>query len=120
MQVTTKRAAALAATALGTATLLTAAWGMTTGSTEPARVQRHVDFWNYDANTGEKIVNYSPGVAPEDLARLYAPAAAVSHLSAREAPPDFWNYDPATGKKIANYSPGVAAHDLARLWSGSG
>jgi hypothetical protein len=30
-----------------------------------------VDFWNYDPKTGEKLQNTSPGVAPDELARLY-------------------------------------------------
>lgn len=72
MLATTKRAGVLAAAALATATVLAAAWDVGTGTTEPAGVPRHVDFWNYDANTGEKIANSSPGVAPEDLARLWS------------------------------------------------
>jgi hypothetical protein len=32
---------------------------------------QQVDFWNYDRQTGAKIANTSPGVAPRDLAALY-------------------------------------------------
>ncbi len=31
-----------------------------------------VDFWNYDAKTGEKVQNTSPGVAPDELAQLFS------------------------------------------------
>jgi hypothetical protein len=31
-----------------------------------------LDFWNYDPRTGKKISNYSPGVAPDDLAALWS------------------------------------------------
>ena len=30
------------------------------------------DFWNYDPTTGAKISDYSPGVAPNDLAALWS------------------------------------------------
>ena len=30
------------------------------------------DFWNYDPKTGTKISDYSPGVAPNDLAALWS------------------------------------------------
>jgi hypothetical protein len=30
------------------------------------------DFWNYDPKSGAKISDYSPGVAPEDLAALWS------------------------------------------------
>jgi hypothetical protein len=30
------------------------------------------DFWNYDPQTGAKISDYSPGVAPNDLAALWS------------------------------------------------
>jgi hypothetical protein len=36
-----------------------------------ARTQ-HVDFWNYDRQTGAKIADTSPGLAPQDLAGLYS------------------------------------------------
>ena len=36
----------------------------------------HPDFWNYDAATGEKIADTSPGVAPADLAGLYSVSGA--------------------------------------------
>jgi hypothetical protein len=36
------------------------------------------DFWNYDARTGEKTSNTSPGLRPGDLARLYSPTGDVS------------------------------------------
>ena len=30
------------------------------------------DFWNYDPTTGARISDYSPGVAPNDLAALWS------------------------------------------------
>jgi hypothetical protein len=36
------------------------------------RAQRP-DFWNYDRRTGARIADASPGVLPQDLARLHAP-----------------------------------------------
>lgn len=30
------------------------------------------DFWNYDPKTGAKIADYSPGLAPNDLAALWS------------------------------------------------
>jgi hypothetical protein len=36
------------------------------------------DFWNYDARTGEKTSNTSPGLGPGDLARLYSATGDVS------------------------------------------
>ena len=40
--------------------------------------QGQVDFWNYDAQTGEKTTNSSPDVAPQDLATLYSPVRSES------------------------------------------
>ena len=34
--------------------------------------RQQVDFWNYDAQTGRKMADTSPGVAPGDLAGLYS------------------------------------------------
>jgi hypothetical protein len=31
----------------------------------------HADFWNYDARTGEKIADTSPGVSSADLSGMY-------------------------------------------------
>jgi hypothetical protein len=42
---------------------------LTGNPTGPAGQQ---DFWNYDPATGAKIADYSPGVAPEDLATLWS------------------------------------------------
>ncbi len=68
--------------------------------------QAHVDFWNYDQQTGKKISNTSPGIAPEELASLYgvssdltvptvypdaferAAAQGNVHGAATTAPPD--------------------------------
>jgi hypothetical protein len=41
-----------------------------TGS--PTGPTGQLDFWNYDPQTGAKISDYSPGVAPEDLAALWS------------------------------------------------
>lgn len=121
MQATRRHAAALTATALVTATVLTTAWAVGTGSTEPASVQRQVDFWNYDAKTGRKTSNSSPGVAPHELAALYAATAAdLPAVTGPHGQVDFWNYDPETGRKTSNSSPGVAPHELARLFAPTG
>ena len=51
------------------------------------------DFWNYDARTGQRTANTSPGLAPQDLAALYAgstlnayPASTVLINKALENP----------------------------------
>jgi hypothetical protein len=36
------------------------------------------DFWNYDARTGEKTSNTSPGLRPSDLSEFYSPTRDVS------------------------------------------
>ena len=36
------------------------------------------DFWNYDRQTGAKIADTSPGVAPRDLATLVSGPSAAS------------------------------------------
>ena len=41
-----------------------------TGS--PTGPQGQPDFWNYDPAAGDKIADYSPGVAPEGLATLWS------------------------------------------------
>jgi hypothetical protein len=38
---------------------------------------KHSDFWNYDAQTGQKVANTSPGVQPGDLAGLYSSPSDV-------------------------------------------
>ena len=45
--------------------------GLVVAAITPATAQaRPADFWNYDPQTGEKIANSSPGVAPGELAKL--------------------------------------------------
>jgi hypothetical protein len=96
--------------------LATAAFGAvlneSLGST-PNGPQAQVDFWNYDARTGKKTSNASPGVAARDLAKAYGAAVSLSGLQGEV---DFWNYDARTGKKTSNASPGVAARDLAKAY----
>ena len=41
-----------------------------TGS--PIGPQGQPDFWNYDPVTGVKVADYSPGVAPENLATFWS------------------------------------------------
>jgi hypothetical protein len=31
----------------------------------------HADFWNYDAQTGEKVADTSPGLGPAELSEMY-------------------------------------------------
>jgi len=38
---------------------------------------KHGDFWNYDAQTGQKIANTSPGVESGELADLYSSPSDV-------------------------------------------
>jgi len=59
-----------------------AAWGDSWGADR----QGQADFWNYDQQTGKKITNSSPGVAPEGLATLYF--GATSESSAPVGSPD--------------------------------
>jgi hypothetical protein len=37
----------------------------------PGNSPNHPDFWNYDAATGEKVADTSPGIAPAELGRGY-------------------------------------------------
>jgi hypothetical protein len=37
--------------------------------------RQQADFWNYDAQTGRKVTDTSPGVPPGDLAGLYSTAS---------------------------------------------
>jgi hypothetical protein len=48
------------------------------GST-PKGVQSQVDFWNYDAQTGKKTTDSSPGIAARELANVYGIAALHVH-----------------------------------------
>jgi hypothetical protein len=47
-------------------------WGYDAGTGNPTGPAGQPDFWNYDPQTGAKISDYSPGVAPEDLAALWS------------------------------------------------
>src|SRR5215207_3644326 len=47
-------------------------WGYDPGTGYPTGPAEQPDFWNYDATTGEKISDYSPGVAPDELAALWS------------------------------------------------
>jgi hypothetical protein len=51
-----------------------------TGEARGSVVATAPDFWNYDAN-GNKVANTSPGVVPEDLARMFAGALGASEAS---------------------------------------
>ncbi len=56
--------------------------GVPVASADPWFADRQqVDFWNYDAQTGRKTADTSPGVAPGDLAGLYS---TVSDLSGHD------------------------------------
>jgi hypothetical protein len=43
----------------------------------PGNSPNQPDFWNYDAVTGEKIADTSPGVAPADLGRTFDVSATA-------------------------------------------
>jgi hypothetical protein len=47
-------------------------WAYDTKTGNPTGPQGQPDFWNYDPETGQKVSNYSPGVAPEMLAALWS------------------------------------------------
>jgi hypothetical protein len=47
-------------------------WNYDSASGNPTGPAGQADFWNYDPRTGAKISDYSPGVAPEDLAALWS------------------------------------------------
>ena len=47
-------------------------WRYDARTGNPTGPQGQPDFWNYDPATGVKIADYSPGVAPEDLATLWS------------------------------------------------
>ena len=54
-----------------TISLITAVAGLALVLAVPALGQNQQDFWNYD-ESGQKVTNTSPGVAPQDLATLYS------------------------------------------------
>jgi hypothetical protein len=86
---TTKRNLLLClAAALAVALLGGVALSESLGST-PKGPQGQPDFWNYDARTGKKIGNTSPGLGPRQLGRLYGGAPAVhvhsGHGSAKKS-----------------------------------
>ena len=47
-------------------------WGYDAGTGYPTGPAGQPDFWNYDPTTGEKMSDYSPGVAPDALAALWS------------------------------------------------
>ena len=47
-------------------------WRYDARTGNPTGPQGQPDFWNYDPTTGEKISDYSPGVAPDELAALWS------------------------------------------------
>jgi hypothetical protein len=54
-------------------TLRYIALGLAVAAIAPATARAQpVDFWNYDPQTGEKIANTSPGIAPDELARRFS------------------------------------------------
>jgi hypothetical protein len=54
----------VAAAVITTGIAIASSAGAGIGATKPP------DFWNYDPITGQKVSNFSPGVAPENLAGL--------------------------------------------------
>ena len=49
--------------------------------------QEHPDFWNYESNA--KVADFSPGVAPQDLAKLFAGSGrGLGSASAAVASPE--------------------------------
>jgi hypothetical protein len=72
------------------------------------------DFWNYDAKTGEKTSNTSPGLQPSELARFYSPTGDVS--------PDSRALDSRTPNpsRTASAAPSSAAGDNPFQWDDAG
>lgn len=68
------------------------------------------DFWNYDARTGEKTSNTSPGLQPSELARFYSPTGDVSPDSRAL---DFRTPNPSP-------APSSAASDNGFQWDDAG
>jgi hypothetical protein len=48
--------------------------------------QEHSDFWNYESNA--KVADSSPGVAPQDLAKLFAGSESGFEARLQVASPD--------------------------------
>ena len=55
--------------------------------------QSQVDFWNYDSKTGEKVANYSPGVASDDLAQLWSGSPAEKSVEPSPGATENGGYD---------------------------
>jgi hypothetical protein len=72
--------------------------------------QGQPDFWNYDARTGEKTSNVSPGLRPSDLAEVYSPTGDVS--------PDNRTIDVRT--PTASAAPISSAGDTGFRWEDAG
>jgi hypothetical protein len=68
------------------------------------------DFWNYDARTGKKTSNTSPGLRPSDLASFYSPTG--------DASPDSRAVDFRTPSTSA--SPTSTAGDNGFQWDDAG
>jgi hypothetical protein len=47
-------------------------WNHDPRTGNPTGPAGQLDFWNYDPGTGARIADYSPGVAPEGLAKLWS------------------------------------------------
>jgi hypothetical protein len=62
---------------IGTA-IAALAFGVPLASADDWFADPRSDFWNYDAQTGQKIADTSPGVGPRDLADLYSSPSDVS------------------------------------------
>jgi hypothetical protein len=73
-------------TAAGVALVLVpAAWGAQAPDVvERTAALQQPDFWNYDQQTGAKIADTSPGVAPQDLPTLYT----TEGIALAATPPD--------------------------------
>jgi hypothetical protein len=74
----TKRNLLCLAGGLAVAALGGVALSESVGST-PKGPQGQPDFWNYDARTGKKVANTSPGLGPRELGRLYGVPAVHVH-----------------------------------------
>jgi hypothetical protein len=46
------------------------------------------DFWNYEARTGEKVADTSPGLAPTDLSRMYGQGSSPGPANVGLSPDD--------------------------------
>jgi hypothetical protein len=72
--------------------------GLAVAAIAPATAQAGpADFWNYDPQTGNKIANSSPGVAPGELATLWSVSPGGTNVAKAPSVGDNGGYDLRAG-----------------------